>query len=56
MEQIVVYDSRDILQADEDITEQLEKQQIDWVTVTSSAIAGSLVRLFGTRAEAHAAQ
>ena len=40
VEQIVVYDSRDVLQADPSITEQLEKQQIDWVTVTSSAIAG----------------
>jgi uroporphyrinogen III methyltransferase/synthase len=37
------------LQANRQVTDLLDKRQIDWVTVTSSAIASSLVQLFGTR-------
>jgi uroporphyrinogen III methyltransferase/synthase len=47
VEQVVVYSSSDVAQADPDVAEALSTGRIDWVTVTSSAIAGSLVRLFG---------
>ena len=45
--QVVVYQSADVSQADPLIGQQLEAGQIDWITVTSSAIARSLVALFG---------
>ncbi len=47
VEQIVVYSSADVQEADPAMKESLEEGTIDWVTVTSSAIARSLVRLFG---------
>ncbi len=45
--QVVTYQSRDVEGADPDVTAALEAGTIDWVTVTSSAIARSLVSLFG---------
>jgi uroporphyrinogen III methyltransferase/synthase len=47
VEQAVVYDSQDVAQADEEVAVALSAGRIDWTTVTSSAIARSLVRLFG---------
>jgi uroporphyrinogen III methyltransferase/synthase len=47
VEQVVVYESRDVATADEDIAHELAAGNIDVITVTSSAIAHSLVRLFG---------
>jgi uroporphyrinogen III methyltransferase/synthase len=47
VEQVVVYESRDVETADEDIACALAARNIDVTTVTSSAIAHSLVRLFG---------
>ncbi len=47
VEQVVVYDSRDVTAAKTEILDALRAGQIDWVTVTSSAIARSLVGLFG---------
>jgi len=47
VEQVVAYRSLDVAQADPGIAASLAAGQIDWVTVTSSAIARSLVRLFG---------
>ena len=47
VEQVVVYMSRDVEQADPEIAAALAAGRIDWITVTSSAIARSLVRLFG---------
>ncbi len=47
VEQVVVYESRDVAHAEEEIAETLAAGKIDWVTVTSSAIARSLVQLFG---------
>jgi uroporphyrinogen III methyltransferase/synthase len=47
VEQIVVYESRDVETADEDIVRDLAAGNIDITTVTSSAIAHSLVRMFG---------
>jgi uroporphyrinogen III methyltransferase/synthase len=47
VEQIVVYSSGDTEQPDPDLSAQLANGKIDWVTVTSSAIAESLVNLFG---------
>ena len=47
VEQIVVYTSRDVDKPDDEIAALLRAGKIDWVTVTSSAIARSLVRLFG---------
>jgi uroporphyrinogen III methyltransferase/synthase len=47
VEQIVVYTSTDVEQPEADIAAMLRAGRIDWVTVTSSAIARSLSRLFG---------
>jgi uroporphyrinogen III methyltransferase/synthase len=47
VEQVVVYSSRDVEQADPEIAAALSAGRIDWITVTSSAIARSLVNLFG---------
>lgn len=45
--QVVVYESRDVEQPGERVLKLLQAGKIDWITVTSSAIARSLVRLFG---------
>lgn len=47
VEQVVVYQSRDVVAADPETQAALRSGQIDWVTVTSSAIARSLVALYG---------
>jgi len=48
VEQVVVYESRDVSRADAEIGQELAGGRIDWITVTSSAIARSLIRLFGS--------
>ena len=45
--QVVAYESCDVAAADPAIAAALAAGQVDWITVTSSAIARSLVRLFG---------
>ncbi|MDA8746234.1 uroporphyrinogen-III C-methyltransferase [Rubripirellula amarantea] len=47
VEQVVVYESRDVAVANADIADRLAEGTIDWVTVTSSAIARSLAQVFG---------
>lgn len=47
VEQVVVYESRDVAAADPQVAELMQDGKIDWVTMTSSAIAKSLVKLFG---------
>lgn len=47
VEQVVAYQSSDVTTPDPDIAEALADGRIQWVTVTSSAIARSLVALFG---------
>jgi uroporphyrinogen III methyltransferase / synthase len=47
VEQIVAYTSTDVEQPDPSVAELLSGGRIDWITVTSSAIARSLVKLFG---------
>jgi uroporphyrinogen III methyltransferase / synthase len=47
VEQVVVYTSSDATEADPDVAALLRAGKIDWITVTSSAIARSLARLFG---------
>ncbi len=47
VEQVVVYHSRDVATPNPEIARLLADGKIDWVTVTSSAIAGSLAVLFG---------
>ena len=47
VEQIVVYTSTDVEEPDPAVAALLRAGRIDWITVTSSAIARSLVRLFG---------
>lgn len=47
VEQVVTYESRDVDTAAEDIAHALATGSISFTTVTSSAIAHSLVRLFG---------
>lgn len=47
VEQVVVYESTDVERPDPAIAAELAAGHLDWVTVTSSAIARSLVRLFG---------
>ncbi len=45
--QVVVYQSSDVTAADPQVASALAAGEIDWLTVTSSAIARSLVQLFG---------
>ncbi len=47
VEQVVAYDSCDTESASPEIQRRMDQGEIDWVTVTSSAIAQSLGRLFG---------
>src|SRR5262245_43901870 len=47
VEQVVVYENIDVEQADAQIAANMADGEIDWTTVTSSAIARSLARLFG---------
>ena len=47
VEQLVVYQSLDVTVAEAQASEQLATGKVDWVTVTSSAIARSLAALFG---------
>ena len=47
VEQIVVYSSTDVQEPDPAVAALLRAGRIDWITVTSSAIARSLVGLFG---------
>lgn len=49
VEQVVAYQSVDVEAADPDIAKRLAAGEIDLVTVTSSAIARSLHRLFGEK-------
>jgi uroporphyrinogen III methyltransferase / synthase len=48
VEQVVAYDSVDVQQPNADIAKKLAAGEIHWTTVTSSAIARSLARLFGS--------
>ncbi len=45
--ELVVYRSVDVEHADQEILGMMERGEFDWTTATSSAIARSLVRLFG---------
>lgn len=45
--QIVVYESSDVEVPDDEVLAAMRDGRIDWTTVTSSAIARSLVRMFG---------
>ncbi len=47
VDQVVVYSSTDVTEAQPDVAEALSAGRIDWITVTSSAIARSLAALFG---------
>lgn len=47
VEQVVVYQSTDVAVPDPAVPEKLADGSIDWITVTSSAIAKSLTKLFG---------
>lgn len=47
VEQVVCYLSRDVTQPEEELAAALSAGEIDWMTVTSSAIARSLHALFG---------
>jgi uroporphyrinogen III methyltransferase/synthase len=49
VEQVVVYRSRDVERPEESVLELLDSHQIDWVTVTSSAIATWLAERLGDR-------
>jgi uroporphyrinogen III methyltransferase / synthase len=47
VEQVVAYASRDVREPDPHIASLLGEGKIDWITVTSSAIARSVSTLFG---------
>lgn len=47
VEQVVVYASRDVTTPDADLLARLRAGEIDWITVTSSAIARSLAAMYG---------
>jgi uroporphyrinogen III methyltransferase/synthase len=45
--EVVAYEHRDVESADPEIAKSMQQGKIDWVTVTSSATARNLARLFG---------
>ncbi len=47
VDQVVAYSTIEATRADAEVMAALEAGRIDWVTVTSSAIARSLAALFG---------
>ena len=47
VDQVVVYESRDVPVANEDVAQALADRKVDLTTVTSSAIARSLIKMFG---------
>lgn len=47
VDHVVVYRSIDVAAADPDVAAALARGKIDWITVTSSAIARNLVAIFG---------
>lgn len=47
VEQIVAYLNEDVTELDDDVKELLEAGEIDWITMTSSAIARSCCQLLG---------
>ena len=47
VQQLVAYQNRDVETIEPDMLDRMRDQQIDWVTVTSSATAVNLVRQFG---------
>jgi uroporphyrinogen III methyltransferase/synthase len=49
--QVVAYNNADVLETDAKILEAMSTGQIDWITVTSSATAENLHRLFGDQLE-----
>ncbi len=49
VDQVVVYESIDVTDPSSDVIQALDSGQIDWITVTSSAIAHSLVNMFADR-------
>lgn len=51
VEQVVVYESKDVTTPDAEIASKMSAAEIDWVSVTSSAIARSLSNLFGESLE-----
>ena len=46
-DQVTVYRSLDVTEIEPEIKERLEQKEIDWMTITSSAIGQSAVHLFG---------
>jgi uroporphyrinogen III methyltransferase/synthase len=49
VEQVVVYRSTDVTDADPQVLAELEAGRVDWATATSSAIARSMATLLGER-------
>ncbi len=49
VEQVVAYQSVDVGEVDQAVAEAIAAEKVDWVLVTSSSIARSLVRLFGEK-------
>jgi uroporphyrinogen III methyltransferase/synthase len=47
VEQVVAYRSIDVASADPTVLASIEAGRVDWITVTSSAIARSLAKMFG---------
>lgn len=47
VQQLVAYQNRDVVQSADSIADRMRAGQIDWVTVTSSATATNLDRMFG---------
>ena len=46
-DQVAVYRSLDVIEIEPEIKELLQRREIDWMTITSSAIGQSAVHLFG---------
>jgi uroporphyrinogen III methyltransferase/synthase len=53
LEQIVVYQNRDVEQFPQTVAQQLEQGQLDWIALSSPSIARNLARLLPDKAKIH---
>jgi uroporphyrinogen III methyltransferase/synthase len=53
VEQVAVYSQRDAVELDPEVLERLRQGQVDYITLTSSNIAGALLRALDPAARAH---
>lgn len=56
LEEVVVYQNRDVEQLPPAVVDQLEKGQLDWIALSSPSIARNIARLLSEKAKSHIGQ